>query len=103
MLYEVITPVLEGDLAVQGRGQAEDDRALDLAPDDDRVDRLAAVDRAHDAVHLHRAVGADRDLGDFRDIAAERLRHGDAAMHAGGRRPAPARLLRRELESYNFV
>src|SRR5262245_10733217 len=44
--------VLERDLSVQRRGEAVDDRALDLALHDVGVDGHAAVDRGHHAVDL---------------------------------------------------
>jgi hypothetical protein len=46
--------ILGGDLAVEHRAEAEHDPALHLRPDRVRIDRLAAVDRADDAVHLER-------------------------------------------------
>src|SRR5205085_3725095 len=50
-------PVLEGHLAVERGSQAVDDRALDLALDNLRVDGLPAIDRSNDAMHLRRAIG----------------------------------------------
>src|SRR5215471_5616132 len=90
--------VLERDLAVQGGGQPVDDRALDLALHDIGVRRHAAVDRRDDAVDLWSSVRRDRDLGDLRAPAAEGEHHRDAAEDASGKRLAPVRLLRGELE-----
>src|SRR2546425_11542376 len=90
--------VLERDLAVEGRGEAVHDGALDLAPDDIGVYRHAAVHRGDHAVHLRRAVRAHRDLRDLRAPAAEGKHYGDAAVNAGGQRLTPARFFRGELE-----
>jgi hypothetical protein len=43
------TLVLERDCAVERGGDPEDDRALDLRPDDIGIDHNAAIDRADDA------------------------------------------------------
>src|SRR2546430_420304 len=90
--------VLERDLAVQRRGEAVYDRALDLALDDVRVHRHAAIHRGDDPVHLRRAVRTDRDLRDLRAPAAEGKYHRDAAVNPGGKRLAPARFFGGELE-----
>src|SRR2546422_59400 len=90
--------VLERDLAVEGRGKAVHDGALNLAPDDIGVYRHAAVHRGDHAVHLRRAVRAHRDLRDLRAPAAEGKHYGDAAVNAGGQRLTPARFFRGELE-----
>src|SRR6267143_880792 len=90
--------VLERDLAVEGRGEAVHDGALDLAPDDIGVYRHAAVNRGDHAVHLRRAVRAHRDLRDLRAPAAEGKHYGEAAVHASGQRLTPARFFRGELE-----
>src|SRR5207302_4139607 len=74
------------------------DRALDLALDDVRVHRHAAIHRGHDAVHLRRAVRTDRNFRDLRAPAAEREHHCDAAVNPGGKRLAPARFFGGELE-----
>src|SRR6266849_9190717 len=89
---------LERDLAVEGRGEAVDDRALDLALDDVGIYRHAAVHRCHDAMYLWRSVGTDRDLRDLRAPTAEGKHYGDAAVNAGGQRLAPAGFFRGELE-----
>ena len=52
--------VLEGDGAVQRRGQAEGDGALDLRLDGEGVHDQAAVEGGDDAVHLHRALRRPR-------------------------------------------
>src|SRR5712691_73610 len=90
--------VLERDLAVEGCGEAIDDCAFDLAPDDVRVHGHAAVHRCHDAMYLWRSVGTHRDLRDLRAPAAEGKHYGDAAVNAGGQRLAPARFFSGELE-----
>src|SRR6266581_4694651 len=90
--------VLERDLPVEGRGEAVHDCTLDLALDDVRVHGHAAVHRGHDAMHLRRAVLADRDLSDLRAKAAEGKHHCDTAVNADGERLAPARFFGGELE-----
>jgi hypothetical protein len=42
------TPVLDGDLAVERRRDAEDDHTFDLRPDGVGIDDGAAIDRADD-------------------------------------------------------
>lgn len=49
-------PVGVADAAVERRRQPEGDRAFDLAPDDGRVDRHAAIDCRDDPVNLGRTV-----------------------------------------------
>src|SRR5712671_2133495 len=51
-------PFLDGHLTVQRRAQSIHHRAFDLGGDLVGVDRMAAVEREHHAVHLDLAVGA---------------------------------------------
>ena len=47
---------LQRDLSTERRGEAEDDRALDLRPDRIGIDDGAAIDRADDAPDANRSV-----------------------------------------------
>jgi hypothetical protein len=49
----------KGDLAIERRCDAEDDRALDLRPDGIGIDDGAAIDRADDAPDTSRALIAN--------------------------------------------
>ncbi len=69
-------PALEGDLAMQGRGEPEGDRALDLGRDRIGVHDLAAVDGADDAVDPH-LPPFERHLGDLGHEAPKRLVDGE--------------------------
>src|SRR5262249_8665479 len=92
------TSFLEGQLAVQGCPEPERDAALDLGLDAQRIDRLAAVDRAHHPMDADAALGIDRNLRHLRDDAPERLVERQAPRPPGSTLPAPAGLLRGGLE-----
>jgi hypothetical protein len=70
--------------------KAEDDASLHLRPDRVRVDDLATVDDADDAVDAKRPGCLQRDLRDLADEAAEPRQKGDSAAPAGRQRRAPA-------------
>lgn len=57
------TSFLEGDLAIERRGDAEDDRALDLRLDGVGTDDGAAIERADDPPHANRAIPRHFDFG----------------------------------------
>ncbi len=83
--------VLDGDLAIQGSGDAEVHAALDLRADGVRIDDRAAIDRRHDAADPHRLVGRYRDFGHQRQIAAEDGLQGNAPTRPRRQRlPQPA-------------
>jgi hypothetical protein len=56
-------PSLTVHLAVERGGEAIADRAFDLRGDLVGIDRMAAVERQHHAMHLELALRAHRDLG----------------------------------------
>ena len=90
--------VLERDLAPQRRGDAEDDAALHLRHDGIGIDGDAGVDDADDAVDVHLADVGDRDLGDLRHVASERVVHAYAAAASVAQRLAPAGNFRRAVQ-----
>src|SRR5215469_8335277 len=63
--------VLDGDLAVEGGRQTEDDSALHLGANGVWIDLHTAVDRAPDVGRIYGAILVDADLDDLRDEAAE--------------------------------
>jgi hypothetical protein len=63
------TAVLQRDLAMERRRDAEDDCALDLGADGVGICDGAAVDRADDAADANRSVHFD--LGDVRHVGPE--------------------------------
>ena len=65
------TPVLQRDLAIKGRRDAEDDAALDLSPDGIGIDDGAAIDRADNAPNANRAVLRHFDLGNLGHVGRE--------------------------------
>src|SRR2546423_5241485 len=70
---------VQRDLVEENRAQAEADAALHLRLHIVGVDGDAAVDRAPHALDLRQSVAAARNLSDLRDVAFERLMHGNAA------------------------
>src|SRR2546428_309717 len=90
---------LQRDLSAERRGEAEDDRALDLRPDGIGIDDGAAIDRADHAPDANRSVLRHLDFGNLRQIAREDELDGDAAADAFGQGLSPAGLLRRKLEN----
>lgn len=81
--------VLEGDLAIERRRDAEHDCALDLRLDGVGIDHGAAVHRADDAPHANRALFRHFDLGNLRQIAAEDELQRDATADPVGQRLSP--------------
>src|SRR5262249_60123040 len=63
-------PVLDLALAVERGGEAIGDRAFDLGGDLVRIDRMAAIERHHHAMHLEPARRAHRHLGAPAGVAA---------------------------------
>src|SRR5574341_893963 len=98
-------PALDADLPVQRGGEAVHDGALDLGLDRVRIHHDPAVHGAHDAVHSNScapcagcAPCAHGHLRHLRQIRLAKLPERDATMAPGGRRRAPARALRRQVE-----
>ena len=91
-------PLVDGDLAIERRGQAEDQPAFELRHDGVGIDGNAGIDRAGDAAQLHLAVFVDFRLHHGRNETAERRLHADAASDARRQRLAPAGFLRRQIE-----
>ena len=92
-------PLSTVHLAVERRRQPVRDRAFDLRGDLVGIDRVAAVERQHHAVHLHRAFRPDRHLGDRGRVAAVAHELRDAAMHARAAAACPSRPSRRPRSS----
>src|SRR5439155_11303852 len=92
------TAVFEGDLAVERRGDAEDDRALDLRADGIGIDDGAAIDRASDAPDTNRAILRHFKFGNLRHIGREGELNGDATADSFGQRLPPAGLFRGKLD-----
>lgn len=82
---------------MQRRRQPEHDTGLHLRLDGQWIDNRSAVDRADDAMHARFAV-FDRDFGDLRDIAAERLMYRESRRVPLRQRLAPAELLGGKIE-----
>ncbi len=72
-------PVLEGDLTVKRRGEAEDDAAFHLRADGVRVYHRTAVDRADNPMDSDLTLLGNRDFRHLSHEAAERGVHGQAA------------------------
>src|SRR6266849_1554550 len=89
--------LLETQLAVQSRGEAIDHAALHLGRHGGGIDADAAVHRANHAVYPN-AVVFHRDFRHLSDEASERLVHRDPTEMPFGKRLAPARLLRGEIQ-----
>ncbi len=87
-------PVGEGDAGEQGRGQAEDQPALDLLLHGAGIGGDPAVDRRHDAAQVDVAGVGHARLDHGGDVAAERLLHDHSAPSAIGQARAPAGGLR---------
>ena len=85
------TAVLQRDLAIERRRDAEDDRALDLRLDGVGIDDGAAIDRADDAPDANRSVLRHFDLGDLRQIGREDELDGDAAADSFQATAVPSR------------
>src|SRR5260370_42178955 len=64
-------PILEGDLAIERRRDAEHDRALDLRLNGVGIDRDAAIDRADDPVDANNSVPRHLDFGNLRHVVAK--------------------------------
>src|SRR5262245_12890039 len=90
--------VLDGDLAVKGGRQAEDDAALHLRANNVGIHLDSTVDGAPGLGWIHGAILVDNDLHDLRDKAAETDAERDAAASAGGQRLAPSGSLRGNLQ-----
>src|SRR5262249_48297882 len=83
------TPVLDGDLAFERRGESVDDAALDLLLDDGGVHCDAAIHRAHHSMHFEFVVD-DRSLGHHGGGAADVPCRADALAVTGGHWLRPA-------------
>ena len=90
--------LLDGDLAVERGGEAEDEAALELRRDGIRIDGDAGIDRAGDAPQMHLALLVDLGLDHGGDEAAERRLHAHAAADPRRQRLAPAGFLRDQIE-----
>src|SRR5882757_6962071 len=90
--------ILEGDLAVQGRGQPKDNTPFHLRLDGVGIDHLPAIQRADDAFDADPAILADRDLGYLRDVTAEAEHDGHPAADSCRQRFVPAGFVRDEIE-----
>src|SRR5215467_10636854 len=84
------TAVLQRDLAMERRRDAEDNRALDLRLDGVRIDDVAAIDRTDDAPYPHRSVLGHLDLGDVSQIGREDVLKRDASADPFRQWLAPA-------------
>jgi hypothetical protein len=71
--------VADGDFAVEGRGQTVNDAAFDLHGNRCRVDDVATIDHAHEALNADFALGRYCHLGDFADDGAKGFVDGDPA------------------------
>ncbi len=91
-------PLVDGDLAIERGGQAEDQPAFELRDDGIGIDGNAGIDRGGDAAQMHLALFVDFRLHHGRDETGERRLHADAASDARRQRLAPAGFLRREIE-----
>ena len=91
-------PLVDGDLAVERGGQAEDQPAFELRHDGIGIDGDAGIDRGGDAAQMHLALFVDFGFHHGRDEAAERRLHADAAPDARRQRLAPIGFLRHEIE-----
>src|SRR5215472_7955969 len=91
-------PPLRGDLAIERRRDAEDDRALDLRPDGIGVDDSAAIDRADDPAHAHRAVLPHLNFGNTGHVSREDELQGNAATGSFRQGLAPAGLFSGQIE-----
>src|SRR6266851_10386623 len=65
------TSVFDGDLAIERRRDAEDNRALDLRLDSVGIDDGAAIDRADDPPDTNRAIPRHFDFGNLRHVGRE--------------------------------
>ena len=90
--------LVDGDLAVERGGQAEDQPAFELRHDRVGIDGDAGIDRRGDAAQLHFALFVDFGFHHGRDEAAERRLHADAAPDARRQRLAPVGFFRHEIE-----
>src|SRR6266446_2374901 len=91
-------PILEGDLAIERRRDAEHDRALDLRLDGVGIDRNAAIDRADDPVDANRSVPRHLDFGNLRHVGRKNELEGDAAPKTLRQWLSPAGLFGGKLE-----
>src|SRR6266851_309215 len=92
------TSVFEGDLAIERRRDAEDNRALDLRLNGVGIDDGAAIDRADDAPDTNRSVPRYFDFGNLRHIGREDELDGNAAADPLRQLLSPAGLVRGKLE-----
>ena len=81
---------LEGDLAIQGSGEAKDDTTLHLSAYNVGVHHRAAINRADHAVDAQSPIFGNRDLGHLRDIASERFMDGQTSSAPVRQRFSPA-------------
>jgi hypothetical protein len=81
---------LDGDLAPQRRGQAENQPALELRHDGVGIDGDAGIDRAGDASQMHATNIIDFGFDDSSNEAAERWLCGHTASDSRGQRRTPA-------------
>ena len=91
-------PLVDGDLAIERRGEAEDQAAFELRHDGVGIDGDAGIDRRGDAAQMHLALLVDFGLHHGRDETAERRLHADATSDARRQRLAPAGFFRHEVE-----
>ena len=71
--------VLQRDRAVQGSGQTEERAPFHLSSDRVRIDHMAAIDGAEDAMDLDRSIRRDLDLGHPCEVTAKGELDRDAA------------------------
>ena len=90
--------LVDGDLAVECGGQAEDQPAFELRHDRIGIDGDAGIDRGRDAAQMHLALFVDFRLHHGCDEAGERRLHADAAPDARRQRLAPVGFFRRQIE-----
>src|SRR5215471_9616060 len=88
--------VLQGDLAMERRRDAENDRALDLRLDGVGIDDGTAINCADDAPYPHRSVLRHLNLGDVSHIGREYVLKRDASADSFRRWLAPAGFFRRK-------
>ena len=91
-------PLVDGDFAIERRGQAEDQPAFELRHDRVGIDGDAGIHHRGHAAQQHLAVFVDFRLDHGRDKAGERWLHAYAAPDARRQRLAPIGFLRHEIE-----
>src|SRR5215472_6776110 len=93
------TAVLERDLAMQRRGDAEDDCALYLRLDGIGIDGGAAVHRTHDAADTNVPVLRHPDFGNVGHIGREHVLERHPAAYPFGQGLSPAGLFGGEIKN----